>query len=165
MDRRQQKTRKAVFDALGRLLKTKAFYDITVQDILDEANIGRSTYYDHFQSREDLLKAMCDDLFVHIAEGAQEHEGDIEGLFHHVLEHLGDEEDALFTVLRTSSRQLLLDRLYEELLPVIDRMTGDGFRSKVVTAAFIGLADWWVDNCESCTAGQAVERLSAVVQF
>ncbi len=165
MDRRQQKTRKAVFDALGRILKRKAFYDITVQDILDEANIGRSTYYDHFQSREDLLKAMCDDLFAHITAGAQEHGDNLKGLFGHVLEHLGDRDDALFAVLRTPSRQLLLDRLYDELVPAITEMVGDEYRAKITTAAFIGLADWWVDHCDTCTAEEAIARFSETVSI
>ena len=163
MDRRQQKTRKAVFDALGRLLQDKAFYDITVQDILDEANIGRSTYYDHFQSRDDLLKAMCDDLFAHISAAAKDHGDDLRGLFVHILGHLGDEKESTLAVLLSPSRSLLLNHLKEEISPVLAGMGREGLEAEVVTYAFIGTVDWWIDHRDSCTPEQAVDRLSSIV--
>ena len=54
-DRRVQRTRKLLQDALVELILEKGYEAITVQDVIDRANVGRSTFYAHFQDKEDLL--------------------------------------------------------------------------------------------------------------
>lgn len=54
-DRRVQRTRKVIKDALVSLILEKGYEKVTVQDIIDRANIGRSTFYAHYQDKEDLL--------------------------------------------------------------------------------------------------------------
>ena len=53
-DRRSQRTRQALHQALFALMRTKRYDAITVQDIIDQANVGRSTFYAHFVDKEDL---------------------------------------------------------------------------------------------------------------
>lgn len=66
MDRRSQKTRAAIFAAFDRLIQKNAYSDISVQDIIDEANVGHSTFYEHFSTKDELLRQKCTDLFEHI---------------------------------------------------------------------------------------------------
>jgi len=54
-DRRSQRTKKLLSDALIALITEKSYDTITVQDIIDRANIGRSTFYAHYQDKDDLL--------------------------------------------------------------------------------------------------------------
>ncbi len=55
VDRRVQRTRQLLQDAIIALIEEKGYEAVTVQDILDRANLGRSTFYAHFRDKEDLL--------------------------------------------------------------------------------------------------------------
>ena len=54
-DRRIEKTRRALKDALIYLIQDKSFESIGIQEILDRANVGRSTFYIHYASKYELL--------------------------------------------------------------------------------------------------------------
>jgi AcrR family transcriptional regulator len=55
VDRRVQRTRQLLNEALMSLIVEKGYEAITVQNIIDRANLGRSTFYAHYQDKEDLL--------------------------------------------------------------------------------------------------------------
>ena len=54
-DRRTQKTRQALQEALISLMFEKSYDAILVQEILDRANVGRSTFYTHYRDKDELL--------------------------------------------------------------------------------------------------------------
>lgn len=62
VDRRVQKTRKLLQDALIELVGEKGYESVTIQELLDRANVGRSTFYAHFQDKEQLLHSILDHL-------------------------------------------------------------------------------------------------------
>lgn len=62
LDRRIRRTRRMLHGALIELILEKGYGHITVQDILDRADVGRSTFYSHFRDKDALLMASFDDL-------------------------------------------------------------------------------------------------------
>ena len=54
-DRRPKKTRLALSQSLISLMFEKRYESIVIQEILDRANVGRSTFYMHFRDKDDLL--------------------------------------------------------------------------------------------------------------
>lgn len=60
-DRRSQRTRHLVQDALVALLREKRYDAITVQDLLERAGIGRSTFSTHYFDKEDVLAAVAEE--------------------------------------------------------------------------------------------------------
>ena len=61
-DRRTARTRRALSSALLALMSERGWDDIGVQEICERANIGRSTFYTHFQNKDELLSGGFDDL-------------------------------------------------------------------------------------------------------
>lgn len=160
MDRRQQKTRKAIFDSLRMLLEKKCFESITVQEIIDEANIGRSTFYAHFETKDDLLKAMCTDIFYHIfnEELPQEAERDfatgipnLELKLSHILYHLRESKGNLKGILGGESGELFMGFLKKYLRELFGRYK-DEFSPRIpedyllhyLAGSFAETVKWWM---------------------
>lgn len=95
IDRRVQKTKKLLSEALIELILEKGYHNVTVQDILDRANVGRSTFYTHYENKELLLmdgpKNLGHSFFSNdlnhktIVDG---HHLDFQPLFQHISENL-----------------------------------------------------------------------------
>lgn len=54
-DRRVQRTRKALRTALLNLIKEKGYDSLSIEEITQQANVGRATFYLHYKDKEDLL--------------------------------------------------------------------------------------------------------------
>src|SRR3569833_3369515 len=61
-DRRVQRTKRLLREALFALIREKGFEKLSVQDIIDRANVGRATFYAHFENKQDLLLSGFDEL-------------------------------------------------------------------------------------------------------
>ena len=62
VDRRAARTRRALHGALISLILRKGYDAITVQEIIDEADVGRATFYAHYRGKEDLLRGGFEEL-------------------------------------------------------------------------------------------------------
>lgn len=67
-DRRVERTRDLLLDALVSLLMERGYEKLTIQKILDRAGVGRATFYAHFQSKEDLLSCSLARLRANLTE-------------------------------------------------------------------------------------------------
>src|SRR5207245_8167897 len=67
IDRRIRRTRDRLGDALVELIQEKPFDSITVQEVLDRAGVGRSTFYVHYRDKNDLFLSDADEFFEAMA--------------------------------------------------------------------------------------------------
>jgi len=72
VDRRIRKTRTALKDAVLALASQRNLDEISVQDIVDQADVSRATFYSHYKSKEDLVTEALDSLFeTFVTEAAE----------------------------------------------------------------------------------------------
>ena len=62
-----RRTRDPLGYALVALMQEKPFETITVQDVLDRAHVGRSTFYSHYSDKDDLLMSDADDFYERVS--------------------------------------------------------------------------------------------------
>ncbi|MGI5990533.1 MAG: TetR/AcrR family transcriptional regulator [Lachnospiraceae bacterium] len=131
MDRRQRKTRKAIFQAFSSLLARKHYSRISVQDIIDEADVGRTTFYAHFQTKDDLLNQMCEDIFSHVFStvGESEAEHDFSSRpatlpteLTHLLYHLKEQQQDISNLFSGESGDIFLKYFKEQLTKAFSGM-------------------------------------------
>ena len=179
VDRRSQRTRRMLTAALVELMFEKRFDAISVQDILDRADVGRSTFYGHFSSKEALLYSSLGDMLhgleLHMAEEVDASKADEPpgasvnllpslGLFRHVKEH-----QRLYRALfSSSSLEPMTQNLQQQLAQVVERnlrtsMAGPSVRPPSVplpiladfaAGAFLTLLRCWLEGNEAYTPEQ-----------
>lgn len=175
MDRRQQKTRKALFAAFSKLLAHKRYEHITVQDIIDEANVGRSTFYAHFETKDTLLKALCSDIFDHIFDGDfhdyPDDVGTLEGHLAHILWHLREIKADVTALLSSESGELFLQHLRDNLTVLFRMYLGefpsavtDDFLLNHLVGSFAETVKWWVKTDMQTSPEQTAHCFMAVTE-
>lgn len=164
MDRRQKKTREAIFSAFTLLLAEKNYNQISVQEIIDKADVGRTTFYTHFETKDYLLKALCEELFGHIVDtamglphghyhyscGSQE-----DSVFLHLLRHLQENDRNILELLSSQNNDLFLRYFKEDLKKLIlsqyaekgklkNAKLPEDYLVNHITSSFVETVGWWL---------------------
>lgn len=71
-DRRVARTRAAINQAFLDLVAERPYDEISVADVIERANIGRSTFYQHFSNKDDLLAAVMEGGFLALSQAVGE---------------------------------------------------------------------------------------------
>lgn len=162
-DRRVQKTKDSLFDALGILMEKKKYNRITIQDIIDEANIGRSTFYTHFETKDDLLFARSEqylgflnNYIYHVIERSDNEKEllSIQDLF----EHIEDNKKAIGTLFKNEGSEMFTQKAVkywqDAIIGYLNRKYPTGFINDVpnllvsyhISNTLIHLLELWVNG-------------------
>jgi AcrR family transcriptional regulator len=161
-DRRVQRTRQLLQDALISLMIEQGYESTTVQHIIDRANVGRATFYAHFADKDTLLASRLEDLRALLLRRQREvlaaEPRDKRGFGFSValLEHARSHLRLYQAIVGRQSGSVVLQRIQMMVTDLVrselaDRERPSGARQRdlavqYVTGAFMGVLTWWLDH-------------------
>lgn len=177
-DRRVRRTKKSLHDALIGLAREKPYDAIAVKEILDRADVGRSTFYTHFQDKDELLESGIRDLIRsgHDVPGSA---NDIERIVSFslpVLEHIDWHRYAGGPTMARNSRlvihkhleNVLADRIVQDVEAAMRRGQSASripaeLVARHVAATFVLVLNWWVERETALTPPEVDARFRFLV--
>jgi len=166
MDRRQRKSREAIFRAFTELLSEKSYAQITVGEIIELADVGRATFYSHFETKDYLLKELCEELFCHIFDSMDNERishrhifkcDAPDSVFLHLFQHLQKNDNNILGLLSCPNNELFLQYFKADLYQLVEnqldlfkteknKILPKSFRINHISSVFVETVKWWVDN-------------------
>lgn len=175
------KTHALLRDALSYLIRRKEYDAITIKDILDRANVGRSTFYVHFRDKDELL----DSCILHILESLRPSDAERSAspyerilwfgrpVFEHIDHHMRMDEARL----GHRGRFVIHQRLEQSIVDWISDDVREGFRgigkpedgmsadllTRFIASTFILVLGWWLESRNPLSPQKINERYRALV--
>lgn len=187
VDRRVARSRRRLRQALSELIAEHDYDAITVQAICDRADVGRSTFYAHYESKEDLLFSGLDEHLMRLVEEPPEGRSaerdarcfrfTLPMLRHVRLQRrffeatiLGGSDARLRDVSAGIFMDLVLAEL-ERLAPEGLEVPGEGIDqrtlrygyARTIVGAFMGVLDWWLRSADHVPAEVVDEILQGII--
>ncbi|NHQ60778.1 TetR/AcrR family transcriptional regulator [Chlorobium sp. BLA1] len=165
VDRRISRTRRLMHEALMALIVEKGYEAVTVQDILDRADVGRSTFYAHYRDKDELLLSSFDHLRTLFEEQQQallaSKRTGRDPAVNFVLElfrHTGKHHRLYKAIAGKQSGEMILKYLHRYLYNLLigphTEMMKESIASTVpveitthhLVSSLLSLLTWWLDN-------------------
>lgn len=166
-DRRVEKTKQALFEALVELMIEKGYEAITIADVAERANVGRSTFYAHYADKDDLLQESLRGLRHHLTTAKplrQKPDDPVHPALAFSLPMLLHVQEAreLFCALVGKQQgapvqaqlHVMLTDLVRETLETQAMPTAQPpvLAAEAVVGAFLAVATWWMNGQQQLSA-------------
>lgn len=178
-DLRVLKTRENIKTAFINLLLIKDFKDITIQNIIDEALIGRSTFYDHYCDKYDLLDHLINEIitdfniFIKDRFNLKSHD-DFINFFSSMIEFYSKQRNVFLALLKTHTESI---DLYNSLLNILQEGCSsywDNIENKtkfnipkdyfcrIYASTVLTSIQWYIENNENYTPQYFIESFDTL---
>jgi hypothetical protein len=179
-DRRVERSQKLLRDALRSLVSEKDYDEIAVQEIIDRANVGRSTFYTHFRDKDELLLSGIHEMLGSVPSSASVSSGKryekliwfslsvFKAIGHH--RHPGEAKMGPKgrAVLHGHLQKVLAKRIADEVKKDLGSRKGDvpvprDLLVQYVASTFILVLDWWVESRSKLSPEEVNDLFRALI--
>lgn len=178
-DLRVLKTRKNIRTSFINLLLVKNFKDITIQNIIDEALIGRSTFYDHYFDKYDLLNQLVNEVLVDFKDIIKNRfdlksENDFIKFFLNMIEHYSKQRTTFLALLNVHTESIdlynsLINILRDECSSYLDSIDFQNkstvpkeYVSRLYASTAMTSIQWCLENKEEYTPQFFIDLFSSL---
>lgn len=160
-------------------MRKKHYYQISVQEIIDLANIGRTTFYAHFETKDYLLKTLCEELFGHIIDIINSHyhyfsDCKQDNIFLHLLLHLQENDRNILALLSSQNNEIflryfkdnlneLIKQQYTEKTMLLSSKIPQDYLINHISTTFAETIKWWLTRGMNETPQQITKYFLAVI--
>jgi AcrR family transcriptional regulator len=180
-DRRTNRTRRLLKEALFALILEKGYDAVTIEDITEMADLGRTTFYLHYRDKEELLlesiDSISDELMEQIAPiqeaievGDYTQNGDAMGAIRIVFGHAAENAQLYLIILRGEGTHSAAGRVHdiiaEKVLEILRASVQHGLITPKLpvevfahyfAGSLLGMITWWLENNLLYTADEMAE--------
>lgn len=128
IDKRILKTKKNLYEGLLEVMKNKEFEEIKVSDICEKALTNRSTFYDHFSDKYELLTSLIEDLKKELKDTLENNIKQTTSLKEYymmiikiLLNHISSNIDIYNSILKKNNNSIVMDMMYETIYKDIEK--------------------------------------------
>ncbi len=165
MDKREEKTINKIHEAFVKLINQRDYESLTIQDILEEAKISRSTFYAHYKTKDELLLKVSHHIFEHVFSKSLEEEKshdfskdtfyNYRHLIEHIYYHVLDEKELFKGILKSRGSEIFMKEFRKELLKVADSYYSNyhyqgeiplELKKSISVEEFIVILNYWIKN-------------------
>jgi len=163
MDMRVSRTKTSILNAFTRLALDRRYDRIRTADLVAESGVGRSTFYEHFRSKDDVLLAAMEPILLSLAGAAVGRAS--KGQVRAMLEHMWTQRApgrVILTSRASQSLQRKLASMIEKRLPVAQPGAVPQAMTAMATAAGqLAILRMWFAGEASCSADALAGQLTA----
>lgn len=151
MDRRQKKTREAIFAAFTALLSQKSYNQISVQDIIDTA-MGLPLGHYHYS-----CGSKTDSVFLHLLRHLQENDS-------HIIELLSSQNNEIFLRYFKENLRKLIELQYADTGLLKSKGLPEDYLVNHISSSFVETVNWWISRSMKEPPEQIAEYYLSVIE-